>query len=53
MRSVTERAEKQVKRRAGELPAELVIYTNARGILGQSGGAAEMLERLRETEAAK
>ncbi len=53
MRSVTERAEKQVKRRAGELLAELVIYTNARGILGQSGGAAEMLDRLRETEAAK
>ena len=53
MRSVTERAEKQVKRRAGELSAELVIYTNARGILGQSGGAAEMLKRLRETEAAK
>ena len=53
MRSVTEHAEKQVKRRAGELSAELVIYTNARGILGQSGGAAEMLKRLRETEAAK
>lgn len=52
MRSVTERAEKQVKRRAGELPAELVIYTNARGVLGQSGGAREMLKQLKKSEAA-
>lgn len=51
MRSVTERAEKQVKRRAGELPAELVIYTNARGVLGQSGGAREMLKQLKKSEA--
>lgn len=50
MRSVTNRATEQVKRRAGTLSAEVIIYSNARGVLGQSEGTGKMLRQLKETE---
>ena len=47
MQSVTERAGIYLCRRAGALPAELVIFSNARGVLGMTDGARSMMDRMR------
>ncbi|MCI8491864.1 cobalt-precorrin-5B (C(1))-methyltransferase CbiD [Anaerotruncus sp.] len=47
IKSVTAQAGIHLSRRAGTLPAELVIFSNARGVLGMTNGAHSMMERMR------
>ena len=47
MQSVTGQAGMYLSRRACNLPAELVIFSNARGVLGMTDGARSMMDRMR------
>lgn len=49
MQSVTEQAGMHLCRRAGALPAELVIFSNTRGVMGMTKGARSMMERMRRS----
>ena len=48
MEKVMEQIEKHLKHRAGErLAIEAVLFTNDRGILGETAGAKGMMEQVR------
>lgn len=50
VRFILQRIEFHLERRAGGIPVGAVLFSNPRGVLGQTTGAAALLEKLRQTE---
>ncbi|MEM1483768.1 cobalt-precorrin-5B (C(1))-methyltransferase CbiD [Oscillospiraceae bacterium PP1C4] len=48
--SVMEKIGFHIKHRVGDLPAEVVLFSNPRGVLGQTNGADALIQQFRHTE---